>query len=132
VISVSGISRHRQGELLQAVFAVLIEHPEGLPGRDVLAEMAKRVPLNEYELGSYASSPDESRAFRSIRFHTVNCVKAGWMVKTKRTWQLTEAGRAAYERLRDEPSEFVRELSRLYYRWRSSHADVQLSHEERG
>lgn len=41
-----GISNRRQGELLRAVFAVLLEQPEGVSGRDVLTRMAERTPLN--------------------------------------------------------------------------------------
>jgi restriction system protein len=84
-----GITNRRQGELLRAAFRVLIKHPEGLPGREVLTQMAQSVQFNDYELGHYASSPDEPRALKATRFWTVNCVKAGWMTKSKGTWQLT-------------------------------------------
>ena len=114
-----GITNRRQGELLRAAFDVLIKHPEGLPGREVLAQMAQSVEFNEYELGHYASSPDEPRAFKATRFWTVNCVKAGWMTKSKGTWQLTDAGREAYARFPD-PGDFIRESSRLYSEWRAA------------
>jgi restriction system protein len=114
-----GITNRRQGELLRATFDVLIKHPEGLPGREVLAQMAQSVEFNEYELGHYASSPDDPRAFKATRFWTVNCVKAGWMTKSKGTWQLTDAGREAYARFPD-PGDFIRESSRLYSEWRAA------------
>src|SRR5664280_1082982 len=114
-----GITNRRQGELLRAAFDVLIKHPEGLPGREVLAQMAQSVEFNKYELGHYASSPDEPRAFKATRFWTVNCVKAGWMTKSKGTWQLTDAGREAYARFPD-PGDFIRESSRLYSEWRAA------------
>jgi restriction system protein len=114
-----GITNLRRGELLRAVFDVLIKHPEGLPGRDVLAQMAQSVQFDEYELGHYASSPDEPRAFKATRFWTVNCVKAGWMTKSKGTWQLPDAGREAYARFPD-PGDFIRESSRLYSEWRAA------------
>lgn len=117
-----GISNRRQGELLRSVFAVLVEQPEGVPGRDVLAKMAERTPLNEYELGNYATTPGVPRAFQATRFMTVNCVKAGWMVKTKGTWSLTDLGRNAYATFTD-PGDFMRESSRLYQAWRAEHAD---------
>ncbi|MDX6225492.1 MAG: restriction system protein [Frankiales bacterium] len=112
-----GISNERQGQLLRAVFAVLSEHPDGLPGGQALAEMARRVPLTEYELGHYKSSPGEPRAHKATRFFTVNCVKAGWLVKSKGTWRLTDEGQAAYAKFTD-PGDFLRESSRLYRQWR--------------
>lgn len=124
-----GISNVRQGELLRAVFEVLTEHPEGLPGRQVLQEMAVRVPLNDYELGSYQSSPEEPRAWKATRFYTVNCVKAGWLIKSKGTWQITEEGIAAFQRIKD-PGEFSRESSRLYQQWRALQPDKPSTNEE--
>lgn len=58
-----------------------------------------------------------------MRFMTVNCVKAGWMVKTKGTWMITELGRQAYATFTD-PGDFARESSRLYQAWRAEHGDA--------
>lgn len=115
----AGISNERQGLLLRSVFDVLAENPEGLPGGQVLTEMARRVPLTEYELGHYKSSPGEIRAFKATRFFTVNCVKAGWLVKSKGTWRITEEGLAAHAKFTD-PREFLREADRLYRQWRAA------------
>lgn len=118
----TGISGSRQGELLRAVFAELLDHPDGLPGRDVMDGMARRVPLTDYELGHYASSPEVPRAYKATRFMTINCVKAGWLVKTKGRWTLTEDGVTAYHQFPD-PADFLRESSRLYREWRASQQD---------
>jgi restriction system protein len=52
-----------------------------------------------------------------IRFATIGPVKAGWLIKEKGKWFLTEEGRKAYSRFQD-PEEFRRESGRLYYQWR--------------
>lgn len=118
-----GISTARQGELLREVFAILIEHPEGLPGREVLDLLQDRIEFTEYERGHYPSNPNELRGVIATRFWTVNCVKAGWMRKAKKAWTVTDEGRAVYERITD-PAEFARESSRRYEEWKREQVDT--------
>lgn len=51
-----GISNERQGQLLRAVFAILLEHPDGVPGREVLRQMQERFPPTAYEAGFYKTN----------------------------------------------------------------------------
>jgi restriction system protein len=44
-------------------------------------------------------------------------VKAGWLIKTKGRWILTEEGRTAY-RKHNDPEDFYREAVRLYQEWK--------------
>ncbi|MGI8755985.1 MAG: restriction endonuclease [Acidimicrobiales bacterium] len=120
------ISNTRQGELLRGLFAVLADHPEGLPGRVALAEMQGRVPFTDYELGHYASNPNETRGVIATRFYTVNCVKAGWLEKSKTAWTLTPEGREVFIRITD-PTEFTRESQRRYQEWKRQQDDASES-----
>ena len=52
-----GISMERQGELIRGVFQILLEHPEGLSGRQVMDKLPEVVPFTEYEQGHYESIP---------------------------------------------------------------------------
>lgn len=117
------ISQARQGELLRGLFAVLADHPDGLPGRLALAKMQERVPFTEYELGHYPSNPNETRGIIATRFYTVNCVKAGWLEKSKTAWKLTPDGLAVYARIAD-PLEFTRESQRRYQEWKREQDDA--------
>lgn len=115
--SAKGITRERTGVLLQALFNVLHEHPDGMAARDALAAVASRVTLTEHEAGEYESG---GRRFEKIlRFATVDAVKAGWMTKTKGVWSLTESGQAALTAY-PKPDEFYKEATRLYWTWRRS------------
>lgn len=116
-----GISTARQGELLRAVLKILIDHPDGLPGREVLQRMQELVPLNDYEKGHYPSNPVDNRAIIATRFWTVNCVKAGWLVKSRTAWTVTDEGRAAYTKFTD-PGDLARESSRRYEAWKKEQA----------
>src|SRR5262245_9626003 len=110
------ITKRRQGEMLRAVFEALIANPEGLSAKEALGRAAKALTLTEYEKGSYSSTPNSNRFDKILRFSTIGPVKAGWMVKSKGKWKVTEDGRRAFARF-TEPEEFVRESDRLYQRW---------------
>ena len=78
--------------------------------------MPQVVPPTEFEKGDYPKHPGIQRYGKMIRFATIGPVKAGWLIKDKGKWYLSEEGRRAYSRFQD-PEEFRRESSRLYYQW---------------
>jgi restriction system protein len=112
----SNISRHTVGELQRGVFKILSDHPEGLPAKDVIGRMPQIVPPTDFEKGDYPKHPGIQRYGKMIRFATIGPVKAGWLIKEKGKWYLTEEGIKAYSRFQD-PEEFRRENSRLYHQW---------------
>jgi restriction system protein len=114
--------RKRLGELVRKVFEILIDKPEGLPAKDTLAAVARSIQMTEWEQGSYANG---ARRFeKNIRFATVDTVKAGWLLKTKGNWVVTEAGRAAFKKFQD-PETFYREAVRLYHLWKKTRPDAE-------
>ncbi len=119
------IPRLRQGELVRKVFEILIAHPEGLAAKDVLRQVEQALPLTDYERSDYPNRPGIRRFEKIVRFSTIAPVKAGWMVKEKGSWKITEEGRSAFARLKD-PEEFQREAGRLYREW----AGRQIPEEE--
>lgn len=50
------ITRPRTGIFLREVFRILINKPEGMPAKEVLAELPKAIPLTDYESGYYPSA----------------------------------------------------------------------------
>jgi len=98
------------------VFKILLDRPEGLPAKEILSRMAEVVPPTEFEKGDYPKHPGTQRFGKIIRFATIAPVKAGWLIKEKGRWYLTEEGKKAYSRYQD-PEEFSRESTRLYYQW---------------
>lgn len=117
------ITRKRVGELQRGVFKILLDHPDGLPAKDVLQRLEKVVPPTDFEKGNYPKHPNVRRFEKMARFATIGPVKAGWLVKTKGRWYLTEEGQKAYTQIRD-PVEFAKEASRLYYEWRATQPDT--------
>lgn len=115
------ITRRRTGELLRELFNILMAAPEGLRASDALQALVTRVTLSPYEADSYESG---GRRFEKIvRFATVDCVKAGWLMKDKGVWSITDEGRKAHAELTD-PEAFYRRACKLYAEWRSSQPDA--------
>ena len=116
------ITRRRTGELLRELFSLLMSAPEGLRASEALQALAGRVTLSPYEADSYESG---GRRFEKIvRFATVDCVKAGWLVKDKGIWSITDEGRAAHAALAD-PEAFYKRACKLYAEWKAAQPDAE-------
>ncbi len=113
------ITKRRCGELVRGVFSLLLQYPDGLPPKEVLQKLEQIVPPTEFESSTYPKNPSTRRYERIVRFTTIGPVKAGWMVKSKGLWLLTDEGREAYDRMPD-PEEFFRESDKLYRKWKET------------
>lgn len=109
------LDRQRRGELLRTVFDVLADHQQGIRARDALAEVERRLPLTEFEAANYPGT-DIRRFEKTVRFQTINAVKAGWMAKEAGVWTPTGEGLAAHATYVD-PSQFMNEAEDLYRAW---------------
>jgi len=129
-------TRKRLGELTRGVFAVLLDRTEPLPASQVLKLAAELVPPTPFEQQMLPNYPNIRRFDNTIRFATVTTVKAGWLVKAKGEWSLTDEGRDAYEMFTD-PEAFRREAERLYQAWKktqpqTAEAEPQVPEEDAG
>jgi restriction system protein len=111
------VTKARTGQFVRKLFEILLAKPEGMRASEALAVLAKAVHLTEYEAGEYESG---GRRFEKIvRFATVDCVKAGWLVKEKGVWSITEQGAQAYHAIKD-PEQFYRQAVKLYWQWKKA------------
>lgn len=108
------ITNRRLGELLQHLFRVLEQYPDGLKAREALLQLEKTIELTEHESGNYESG---RRFEKIVRFATVDTVRAGWLIKDSGTWMITDDGIMALKNWPD-PLDFHKEASRLYRKWR--------------
>ncbi|MEP7219779.1 MAG: restriction endonuclease [Bacteroidota bacterium] len=123
------ITRRRTGELLRKLFQILLQHPDGMQARDALDALQSSIQMTDYERGTYASG--SKRIEKIVRFATIDCVKAGWMLKHKGRWSITEEGQQAFTHLPD-PEIFYRRAIKLYQEWRATQPvdDVSLTNGE--
>lgn len=111
------VTKKRTGEFMRALFTILLAEPEGLPARTALERLRSKMTLSPYEAGDYESGGN--RFEKIVRFATVDCVKAGWLLKSDGVWSVTEAGAQAYQSLSD-PEAFYRQACKLYKVWRAN------------
>lgn len=116
------ITRRRVGELQRGVFEVLRKHAQGLPAKEVLTQVEGIVPPTPFESSEYPKRPGVRRYEKMIRFATIAPVKAGWMIKSRGTWSLTEAGSRAHDQF-TEPERFHQEAWKLYRAWSATQLD---------
>ncbi|MEM6501764.1 MAG: restriction endonuclease [Cyanobacteria bacterium P01_C01_bin.89] len=114
--------RKRIGELLRVVFQILKESEDPIQASQVINRVIERVEVTNYETGSYPSGG--RRIDKMIRFATVDCVKAGWILKEKGKWSLTDIGQTAYEKYTD-PFTFYSEAVRLYQAWKKRRQSLE-------
>jgi restriction system protein len=111
------VTRRRTGELLRKLFEILLKHPEGLPAGEALGQLAEQVKLTPYEEGTYEKA---GRRFDTIvRYATIDCVKAGWMVKAHGRWTVTDVGRDALK-ANPDPEAFYKRAVQLYHEWKKA------------
>ncbi|GJG87330.1 hypothetical protein tb265_25110 [Gemmatimonadetes bacterium T265] len=105
------ITHQRLGELLRGVFAVLASHPGGLSAAEAITTTAERVAPTAHE---QALLPNGKRRYDTmLRWATVDCVVAGWLVKAHGRWSITPAGEAAYAETSD-PAAFHKRANQIY------------------
>jgi restriction system protein len=118
------ITRRRTGELLRELFNILMSTPDGLRASEALQTLSERVTLTPYEADSYESG---GRRFdKIVRFATVDCVKAGWLLKDKGIWSITDEGRKVHAELVD-PEAFYRQAVKLYNKTKASPPSFHLA-----
>jgi restriction system protein len=117
------ITIQRTGGHIRKLFEILSSHPDGLQAAEALKKLATVVEMTPYEAGLYESTG--TRRFEKIvRFVTVDCVKAGWLLKTKGVWSITDVGKKAMVAY-PNPEAFYREAIRLYRAWKQSSTNAQ-------
>jgi restriction system protein len=117
------INSRRSGQLMRAAFAALLENPDGLPAAEVLRRVELAVPPTPFEAADYPNRPGTRRFEKLVRFFSINTVKAGWLLKQKGTWYITDEGKAAYQKFTD-PEAFMKEAIRLYRAWAKAQPDA--------
>jgi restriction system protein len=113
------ITTRRQGEMVQTLFRILSNEPEGLQAKDAIAGVESAMEPTPFELSTFPKNPHIVRFPKLLRFATINAVKAGWLRKTAGIWTLTDEGRAALGAFPDPEALYV-ESRRLYRDWKAN------------
>jgi restriction system protein len=117
------IGKERWGHYKRNVLEILGNHPEGLHWKDLFLELDERMPPNEFENSGYESNGQRRRPY-IVRFATIALVKAGWLVKDKGFWTITEEGKQALIKF-PTAADIQAQASLLYNEWRSGQPEDQ-------
>ncbi len=126
------ITPGRIGEFLRIVFDLLWNKPDGLPASDIFIQIPRATSLTPYETGFFPAAPNSPRYEKIIRLATIPLARAGWLVKNKGRWFITDDGRRACTQFKNA-DEFYAEAIRLYreyYEWRGGRPAIALTVEE--
>ena len=91
----------RTGRLVRQVFALLLEHPEGLPIRAILDSIGETDELSE----------KQTDRFEEVMRGCVAPIKAGWLLAGRHHLTVSDQGKQAFARYND-PAEFLQEAGR--------------------
>lgn len=121
------VTKARTGVLIRKLFEILLAHPDGMRASAALLALADAVEMTEYEAGDYESG---GRRFEKIvRFATVDCVKAGWLLKEKGVWSVTQEGAQSFQTIPD-PEQFYRKAVQLYWKWKRAQPAANVADDE--
>lgn len=87
-------SRELAAKVIFAALQILKEKGGEAPGREVLSEVEKRVTLDDWAKATYEKS-GYIRWQSILHFFSIDCIKAGYLVKKKGVWYLTPEGETA-------------------------------------
>ena len=109
---------------MQGVFEILRQADGPVRAAEVLAALEQRLVLTDHEAGEYERNPGVRRFEKMVRFATIPAVKAGWLVKSRGEWLLTESGLEALQQYAD-PEALMQASVRAYGEWRSARDDEE-------
>ncbi len=101
----------RTGKLVRKVFALLLDHPEGLPIRAILDHIGETDDLSE----------KQTDRFEEVMRGCVAPIKAGWLLAGAHHLTISEEGKQAFT-LYQDPAKFMQEAARRSAKgWLSVH-----------
>lgn len=87
-------SRALAAKLIHAALSILRDNGKEMPMRDLMAKVEKTVILDDWACERYEKS-GYVRWQSILHFFSIDCIKAGFLVKKKGVWYLTPEGESA-------------------------------------
>ena len=119
-------SRDLAAKVIFAALQILKEKGGQSPGRDVIAEVEKRVPLDESARARYEKS-GYVRWQSILHFFSIDCIKAGYLVKKKGIWYLTPEGETA---LKLGDAGLLKAATAAYRKWKDDNQPPESAEDQ--
>lgn len=107
-------SRALASKVIFAGLSILRENGKELPMRDLMSKIEKKVTLDKWAMERYEKS-GYVRWESIFHFFSIDCVKAGFLIKKRGVWYLTPEGEEA---LKLGPEGLLDKAQQAYRKWR--------------
>ncbi|HNG97047.1 MAG TPA: restriction endonuclease [Candidatus Absconditabacterales bacterium] len=106
-------SKQTAAKTLFAAFTILKEAGGELSSKEITERVGQTVQFNERELQTYEKTGYVRRT-SLLHFFSVDCIKAGFLIKRKGIWYLTEEGEKA---MKEGPEKLLERANAGYKEW---------------
>jgi restriction system protein len=125
-------SRALAAKVIFAALQILKENGGELNGREVVEKVGQRVELDDWAKSKYEKS-GYIRWQSILHFFSIDCIKAGYLIKKKGTWYLTPEGESAISEGESAISlgevELLESATRAYRKWKKE-KEIEANDEE--
>jgi restriction system protein len=116
-------SRALAAKVIYTAFSILRDNAKEMPMRELMARVEKTIDLDKWAKERYEKT-GYIRWEAILHFFSIDCVKAGYLIKKKGVWYLTPEGEQA---LALGPEMLLEKATIAYRKWR---ADNPIIHDE--
>ena len=118
-------SRALAAKLIYSALSILRDNGKEMPMRELMSKVEQEVKLDDWDKERYEKS-GYVRWESILHFFSIDCIKAGYLIKKKGIWYITPEGEAA---LKMGPEKMLEEATRAYRKWKAEQPVV--SNEDR-
>jgi len=108
-------SRALASKLIYSALSILRDNGKEMPMRELMSKVEKEVKLDDWDKERYEKS-GYVRWESILHFFSIDCIKAGYLIKKKGIWYVTPEGEAA---LKLGPEKLLEEVTRAYRKWKA-------------
>jgi len=119
-------SRALAAKVIYAGLSILRDSGKELPMRDLMEKVEKKVDLDKWAKERYEKT-GYVRWESIFHFFSIDCVKAGYLIKKKGVWYLTPEGEEA---LKLAPEVLLEKATMAYRKWRAENPVTREEDEE--
>jgi restriction system protein len=119
-------SRELAAKVIYAGLSILRDNGKELPMRDLMEKVEKKVELDNWAKERYEKT-GYIRWESIFHFFSIDCVKAGYLIKKKGIWYLTPEGEEA---LKLGPETLLEKATLAYRKWREDNPVTREENEE--
>jgi restriction system protein len=109
-------SRALAAKLIHTAMSILRDNGKEMPMRELMEKVGKSVELDAWAQERYEKT-GYVRWESILHFFSIDCVKAGYLIKKKGIWYLTPEGESS---LKLKPHELLDNVSEAYVKWREA------------